>query len=467
MKNYSLKPTEENAIELMRVNPINRNENVFRFVSLLDNIKESCTIAINGEWGSGKTFFVQQVKLILDAVNMSSPMDEQIRNQLLGLCPNKDEITECYATVYYDAWEYDSEDDPILSLVHAAITSNQVDFSPGREHSVMGTSVAIISSFLEILTKNSISDVLREAVGEDPLATLKRSDNIRRMVKEFIDVLCQEHGNRLVFFIDELDRCKPDYSIRFMERIEHYFDDDRVVFVFSVNLSQLQATAKKYYGTEFNASRYLDKFFDLRITLPTPDIKNYMERKLGFSEYTRMDSVCIEAAKRYRLSLRECERFARLVKICARPALKKESNTFYENYIDLFSVTYILPVMLVLQMTDVRKYAEFISGNNALPLLDILQWSNISFPVEWLVNRDETIDEEDMIIVPKGPDSRTVSIRKRLEEVYHAIFLNSIDLNFGDIRIGKMIVDNRNRRFLEETISLLSQISDYKYDEKR
>lgn len=51
MINYSLKPTDENAIELLRADAIGRNRSVFRFIELLGNIQESCTIAINGEWG--------------------------------------------------------------------------------------------------------------------------------------------------------------------------------------------------------------------------------------------------------------------------------------------------------------------------------------------------------------------------------------------------------------------------------
>lgn len=49
MINYSLKPTDENAIELLRADAIGRNRSVFRFIELLGNIQESCTIAINGE----------------------------------------------------------------------------------------------------------------------------------------------------------------------------------------------------------------------------------------------------------------------------------------------------------------------------------------------------------------------------------------------------------------------------------
>ncbi len=87
------------------------------------------------------------------------------------------------------------------------------------------------------------------------------------MSEFFTEILC-ERGNRLVIFIDELDRCKPTYAIKLLEQIKHYMMDDRITFVFSVNLEQLQHTIKCYYGADFDASRYLDRFFDFRIDWP-------------------------------------------------------------------------------------------------------------------------------------------------------------------------------------------------------
>ena len=64
---------------------------------------------------------------------------------------------------------------------------------------------------------------------EDKLSAIKKNEDLKEKIREFINLLIEEHGNRLVFFIDELDRCKPDYAIRFLERIKHYFDDERTL----------------------------------------------------------------------------------------------------------------------------------------------------------------------------------------------------------------------------------------------
>ena len=53
-----------------------------------------------------------------------------------------------------------------------------------------------------------------------------------------------------------------------LERIKHYFDDDRIIFVVSVNKEQLIHTISNYYGTGFDSTGYLNKFFDLDAHLP-------------------------------------------------------------------------------------------------------------------------------------------------------------------------------------------------------
>lgn len=228
MRNYSLNPTEENAYKLLRENPIQRNEYVFQFVRLLTHMEDNCySVALNGDWGSGKTFFVKQVKLILDAHNPQFHMKDETRREIQTLY-KADEKPNSYATVYYDAWTYDNHDDPILSLVYAASQSGQkADLSDSPSH-VLEAAAAVFDAFTG---KNLTSLVkgLGKVEIKDRLSEIRDTEELKSKIHEFIDTLTAEKANQLVFFIDELDRCKPDYAIRFLERIKHYFDDERIL----------------------------------------------------------------------------------------------------------------------------------------------------------------------------------------------------------------------------------------------
>ena len=59
MKKYEMLPTEENIIETLYNDPINRNKDIVYFYNILQAQESASAIAIDGRWGSGKTFFVK------------------------------------------------------------------------------------------------------------------------------------------------------------------------------------------------------------------------------------------------------------------------------------------------------------------------------------------------------------------------------------------------------------------------
>ena len=93
-----------------------------------------------------------------------------------------------------------------------------------------------------------------------------------------------------------------------LERIKHYYHKDNITFVFSVNLEELQHTIKNCYGNDFDACRYLDRFFDYRIELPPADMKKYYQ-SIGMNETNNyFELVCREVFKQFDFSLKETEK---------------------------------------------------------------------------------------------------------------------------------------------------------------
>ena len=163
MTNYSLKPTDENALGLLKTDPIGRNKYIRRFIQMLTRMEDDCyTVALNGDWGSGKTFFVKQIKMILDAYNPQSNMDKE-QCKAVQQCYRDDSCPDSYATVYYDAWAFDNHDDPILSLVYAALKSGCGEEPEGKGNSLN----AIFSKTGEVdVGQMTFSDRTREYLYE-------------------------------------------------------------------------------------------------------------------------------------------------------------------------------------------------------------------------------------------------------------------------------------------------------------
>lgn len=71
---------------------------------------------------------------------------------------------------------------------------------------------------------------------KDISSSVKTEEEIREKVKEIFDSIIVENVQKLVIFIDELDRCRPNFAIEMLERIKHYFNDDRIIFIASINI---------------------------------------------------------------------------------------------------------------------------------------------------------------------------------------------------------------------------------------
>ena len=89
----------------------------------------------------------------------------------------------------------------------------------------------------------------------------------------------KRHG-ALVLVVDELDRCRPDYALRFLETIKHVFEVPNVTFVVAANARELGNAVNGVYGTEFDGKGYVERFFDIRLVLPVGDRRNFVKRCL-------------------------------------------------------------------------------------------------------------------------------------------------------------------------------------------
>lgn len=464
MKTYDLKPTYENLYQTFLEDTIKRNQDVFRFVTALDVLEDGCSIALDGNWGSGKTFFVKQVKMVLDAANefietagdygnIDIEKINEIRKKYYGKCNSELQNQVC---VYYDAWEHDNDEEPVFSLVYEITKSVGCKLKKHNASSIKAVAHAG-AGLLEHFTGVKAEKVLEAFEGTNILECIKEKKDIESQVHDFLELLLAERGNRLVIFIDELDRCKPSYAVRLLERMKHYFSEERITFVFSVNIKQLQHTIKKHYGEEFDASRYLERFFDLRMTLPPPDLRNFY-KKLNFKDYHYTDdSVCGAVIKKYRFELREITRFLHITKIAIHAYTRERAmyEGFAEDNALRFCIIYVVPIMIGLQICDLKRYVDFIEGRDCTPLLEIKEILRMNGVFNYLIENNETFNKS-------ITNSKFVSVDDRLKEVYEAIFCKVYNNASYNCMVGKMEFTKESKEDLLRTVGLFSPYTSFK-----
>ena len=448
MNKIEMKPTTENIINMLDKNAIGRNQYVATFLEMLDNVDENFTIFINGDWGTGKTFLVKQIYTLLTYYN------EYIKEELKGYNTQLDQVLQKdsfkdlkleknFVPIYYNAWNNDSHIDPINSIIFNIIKEHDILKDYQKESSDVIDKIASVLDMANIWSNGSVKELVSTFKRKDIIPEITTMENLKETLNLLLDKLLVERGDKLVIFVDELDRCNPIYSIKLLERIKLFFDHENIIFVFSVNENELTNTISNYYGQNFDSHRYLNKFFDISIDLPKVNISNYMEY-LGIERNSKYFNKTIhEIIEYYNFTMRDCIRYYQSLKIIEDLAGNCSNYGFSDdrgyNMIKMF----ILPALMAIKIIDLKGYIKIINGNgfdiffNIINNVDILN-RGIGFYMK--KDKDGNISEEEY--------------KEQFLEMYNAIFNNNSNKEYDndEITLGKYSYE-----FIMESISLLKK----------
>lgn len=447
MKKSVLLPTDENLILTIKENVLDRNADLNSFCQLLSHSNSMNSIALDGRWGSGKTFFVKQCALLINAKNSLSNIDKDIAESILkvakqsnsfeGLTDNK------LLAVYFDAWENDSNEDPVLALIYRIV--QQLDLK--TDGFDLNHLAHILGTIGDAITGRPITTVFECLNEKNILDEIRKHEDLETTIKKFFKEVLFEKAEQLIIFVDELDRCRPSYAVQLLERVEHYFINDRITFVFSVNLEQLQHTIKNFYGNDFDACRYLDRFFELRVSLPQINMEQYY-RSLKLFDSNRIIDILKHIQKTYNLSLRELCKINDIVhELCLK-----------NNYTGIqdFMFKYIVTLCLTLKITDISLHDDFINGKNDQPLLDLYDNDFGDSICEMLLNNDEELGDLITINGARLESDEKVTREEKLEELYEAIFTKNYTVHDYVTKLGDFGFTKESRKFILVTDSLFN-----------
>lgn len=271
-----------------RLDILNRDKFVEELLQIVENIsdnKSSTCFALNGEWGSGKSF-------VLDM------FEEE-----LGKIQSESTGTDKYFVVRYNSWQYDYYEEPLIAIVSTMISEieEKTKLFPNSKETqeILGVLKAVGISLISlgnaaikektgIDIQNAYETVLKgvqsgaEVYAEDHEYDVYFGFN---KVMNNLTSLLRKLSERyvIVIIVDELDRCVPEYSIKVLERLHHLTEDiSNTITIISIDKGQLESGIKQIFGFE-KPERYLEKFFSFEIKLDygTPSEK-IMEK---YSEY--------------------------------------------------------------------------------------------------------------------------------------------------------------------------------------
>lgn len=298
---------------------------------LIQSTEQPFVITVEAPWGWGKTKFIERWKAHLQKEN--------------------------HTCLYFNAWENDFVSDPLVAFIgelrplveslkgaknpNSSVHKNLTRLKRlGAALAKKGAPILIKGVTTKILGSDAardVSDVIADSAEDVADALSKAAEkeietyaDEKQGIVHFHEVLTtlaepltagEGKPKQVVFFVDELDRCRPDFAMTLLERIKHLFNVERIVFILALDREQLRNTVRILYGVSDQADAYLRRFIDLSYQLPKPQLHAFVQllqdkfqlipffqsRQNGQLEHERFAPAFIETANWLELDLRTQE----------------------------------------------------------------------------------------------------------------------------------------------------------------
>ena len=263
------------------------------------------TVAIQGQWGSGKTSFMNQLRSIL--------------------CEKNGEQDPLYYGVWINMWEYSIMQSPEQTLIgvikgminecSSILNSLNGPKAPINELTDKAWSIfkkagtVIASSAVKAgvnaigLDGDAVASTVTSALSDKPFKEANPNefrDSFAHTVATCLSSQPKDHTPRrgFMFFIDDLDRINPENAVQILELLKNMFEVDKCIFVLAIDYDVVVKGLRTKFGNNgSNDDRAFRSFFDKIIQMPFTmpvgayDITSFLEDSLKNISYLSEDEL--------------------------------------------------------------------------------------------------------------------------------------------------------------------------------
>lgn len=252
------------------------NFGVEKYINGLSNFILECstpmTIAIQGDWGSGKTSIMYMIK---------------------------EKLGEAVIPVWFNTWQFSQfnmEDQlavSFLSCLLEKISINVVISKETKKSIQLLKKLAILSgkigsAFCEIRGAQNIAEDLRAFIDDkfgdkETLDAQHVIENLKEQFQNTINAMVKDGDKRVVLFIDDLDRLQPARAVELLEVLKIFLDCENCVFLLAIDYDVVLQGIDQKYGHTLSTGKgknFFDKIIQVPFKMPVAhyDISNYVKK---------------------------------------------------------------------------------------------------------------------------------------------------------------------------------------------
>jgi len=266
------KPIQKQAEDQLKI-----NKYADALVHFILNSDTPITIGLQGEWGTGKTSMMNLLREALSERDV--------------------------ATSWVNTWEYSmfrgvKETTP--AVMNGLLTTLQE--SCGENWTIKNETEKkmkkigrFFGNLVNQVSVNQLGLDIKEAAdstkSDDDSLDRAAIAQIKRDIEEVIDKLILDNRNpyqRVVFFVDDLDRINPSDAVEVLESLKNIFDLNHCIFVLAIDYEVVVKGLESKFGPKTDDNErefrsFFDKIIQVPFTMPVGsyDIDRFLKQKLS------------------------------------------------------------------------------------------------------------------------------------------------------------------------------------------
>lgn len=252
---YKDRPVESLEGDILEV-----RDYILSLNNFIMNCETPMTIAIQGDWGSGKTSIMNMIKK---------------------------EIGSDVMTIWFNTWQYSQFN---MGGMLAVSLLNSITKAIDGDATMVANVFNAIRSGVGFVARTGVNFAVETLAGETNagmVADVMSGAGVESFTQQIIDLkaklesslnkkLTKENKGRAVIFVDDLDRLPPEKAVELLEVMKIFMDIESAVFVLAIDYQVVvQGLEKKFGGTvgTEKGKSFFDKIIQLPFAVPVVHYK--------------------------------------------------------------------------------------------------------------------------------------------------------------------------------------------------
>lgn len=239
------------------------DEYILGLSNFISGCETPLTLAIQGDWGTGKTSIMYQV-------------EEKLKEKSFNNSKGK------IKTIFFNTWQYSQFDmDKNLAVMLITDLIDELEVTDVKKIENLKKSLAVITKSMEylkldfgLLNIEKINNQLLKFISDEEKSNNLK--NLKQNLQNMIDESVKENNyEKIVIFIDDLDRLFPQKAIEFLEILKLFLDCRNCVFVLAIDYNVVLRGTKNKYGDDLDNEKgkaFFEKIIQVPFTVP---VANY------------------------------------------------------------------------------------------------------------------------------------------------------------------------------------------------